>query len=104
MDRATRPLNEDRPGEVVPLGVEPPEPPPGRPPGSSTLHSVAVLVSGIAATVAILSALAFVTVTWSSTSRRVVIAVMFCSISLFLAAVSTTILSAARDTYARRPR
>jgi hypothetical protein len=29
---------------------------------------------------------------------------MFCSISLFLAAVSTTILSAARDTYARRPR
>jgi hypothetical protein len=54
--------------------------------------------------VAVLSAVAFVTVNWSETSRRIVLGVMFFSISLFLAAVSATILSAARDTYARRPR
>jgi hypothetical protein len=68
------------------------------------MHSAAVLLSAVTAIVALLSALAFVTVNWSQTSRRIVIAVMFFSISLFLAAVSATILSAARDTYARRPR
>ena len=103
MGRATRALN-DGSSDVIPIGVEPPEPPPGPPPRSSKLHSIAVVVSGAAAVTAILSAMAFVTVNWSSTSRRVVIAVLFLSISIFLAAVSATILSAARDTYARRPR
>lgn len=97
-------MNDPGPGEVIPLGVEPPEPPPGPPPRSSRLHSAAVLVSALTAVVAVLSGLAFVTVNWSQTSRRIVIAVMLFSISLFLAAVSATILAAARDTYARRPR
>lgn len=90
-------------GDVRPIGVEPPEPPPGPPPRSSRLHSAAVLISAISAVTALLSFAAFLTLTWSATTRRTVIAVMFFSVAVFLAAVSATILSAARDTYARRP-
>ena len=62
-----------------------------------------MLISATSAVTGLLSFAAFLTVTWSTTTRRAVIAVMFFSVAVFLAALSTTILSAARDTYARRP-
>jgi hypothetical protein len=66
------------------------------------LHSAAVLVSALAAFIAILSVGAFLTVRWSGTSRRAVIAVLMASVVLFMAGVASTVLTAARDTYARR--
>ncbi len=88
---------------VVDLGVEPvgePTPPP-RP--TSRLHSAAVALTATSGVFALLSALAFVTVRWPGTSRRVVIAILLFCIVGFVTGVATTILGAARDTYARKP-
>lgn len=87
---------------MVPLGVEPPEEPKGPRPRSSRLHSFALFITALSAVLAILSTLAFVTVNWAGPSRRIVIAVLIGSIVMFMAGVCSTILSAARDTYARR--
>jgi O-antigen ligase len=57
-----------------------------------------------AAVLAIVSAIAFFTVNWSGPSRRVVIAILMGSVVMFLAGISSTMLTAARDTYARGPR
>lgn len=56
----------------------------------------------MSAILAILSTLAFVTVNWAGPTRRIVIAVLIGSIVVFMAGVCSTILSAARDTYAKR--
>ncbi|HWC13569.1 MAG TPA: hypothetical protein VG929_03130 [Actinomycetota bacterium] len=102
MGGRARDLNQDPPGEVIPLGVDPPEPNAGPPPRTSRLHSFAVLLTAVAALVAVGSTLAFVTVGWPGTMRRAVIAIMLTSTVAFLAGVAMTTLSAARDTYSRR--
>lgn len=102
MGRRSRDLNDDPPGELIPLGVDPPVPDPGPPPRTSRLHSFAVLFTAVAALVAAGSTLAFVTIGWPGTMRRVVIAIMLTSTVAFLAGVAMTTLSAARDTYSRR--
>lgn len=101
MDRGQGSLSDER---VVPLGVEPPseEPPPSLP--TSRLHSAAVFASALFALLGIGSWLAFVTVNWSGTPRRIVIAVTLFSVVGFLAAVAITVFSAARDTYVRSDR
>lgn len=87
---------------MVPLGIEPPEEPRGPRPRTSRLHSFALFITTLSAVLAILSTLAFVTVNWAGPSRRIVIAVLIGSIVMFMAGVCSTILSAARDTYAKR--
>ena len=52
---------------------------------------------------AIGATLTFLTVGWSGGARRAVIAALLASILLFLAGVSAAILTAARDTYVKRP-
>ena len=52
---------------------------------------------------AIGATLTFLTIGWSGSARRAVIAVLLASILLFLAGVTAAILTAARDTYTRRP-
>lgn len=56
----------------------------------------------LSAAIALILSLAYVTVTWSGAPRRVVIAAMLGSILMFFAAVSISILTAARDTYIER--
>lgn len=92
----------DEPGEVIPLGVDPPEPAVAPPPRGSRLHSIAIVVTAFGAIVAIGSTLAFVTIGWPGSLRRAVIAVMLTSTVTFLAGAAVTVLSAARDTYTRR--
>lgn len=101
MGRRTRALN-GRDGEIVPIGVEPPseDRPPPKP--TSRSHSAAVAGAAICAVGAILAFVGFVTVNWAGRSRRVVIAVMMFCVLGFLASTVIAILSAARDTYARK--
>jgi hypothetical protein len=58
-------------------------------------------MTALSAVCSLLSALAFITVNWSGPSLRVVVAFFLTSIVLFFAGVLATILTAARDTYAR---
>jgi hypothetical protein len=51
------------------------------------------------AIVGILAVLAFITVGWPGTSRRVVIGIMIFSAMGFLISVAFAVLAAARDTY-----
>jgi hypothetical protein len=100
VDRRASRLNDD--DKVVSLGVDPPpeQPEPTRP--MSRLHSMAVATTALFAALSVASALAFVTVNWSGTSRRCVIAIALLSVVGFLAGVAITVFSAARDTYTRR--
>jgi hypothetical protein len=66
------------------------------------LHSAAISLTVVSAISGLLSAIGFVTVNWAGPIRRVVIAILFFSVVAFLAGVSSSILTAARDTYARR--
>jgi hypothetical protein len=68
----------------------------------SRLHAVAVAMTALCAVLSITSLLAFLTVSWSGSTRRGVIAVALFSVVGFLAGVAITVFSAARDTYARR--
>jgi len=71
--------------------------PPGR------LHGLAIVGMSACAVVGIVATLAFITVGWPGNSgRRVIAVVVFAAIG-FLACASTAVLSAARDTYPRRP-
>lgn len=94
-------MNDDT---VVPLGVDPQteEVPPPR--ASSKLHSGAVLATSSFAIVTLLAWLSFVTVGWSGSPRRVVIAVVLFSVVGLLASIAITVFTAARDTYARPTR
>lgn len=103
MGRGTRGLTDEQQGSVYELGVKPPEKPPGPPPRSSRLHSIAVLITALSAVLAIGSGAAFLTVNWSGEPRRVVIAVLMASIVLFWTGVVAAILTAARDTYVKTP-
>ena len=90
--------------DVVPLPGVPPEipEPPVTPPGR--LHAIAMACMAASGILGLVSALLFVTVTWSGAPRRAVIAVLLFSILGFLAGGSAAVLTAARDTYARTPR
>jgi hypothetical protein len=59
-------------------------------------------MTALCAALAIASLLAFVTVSWSGSTRRGVIAIALFSVVGFLAGVAITVFSAARDTYVRR--
>lgn len=95
----TGPGSDDR---VVDLGVEPVHEPTPVPRPTSRLHSIAVAFTATSGVIALISALAFVTIRWPGTSRRVVIAVLLFAIVGFVTGIAITILGAARDTYARR--
>lgn len=61
---------------------------------------MAVMV--LSAIVGVFAAISFITVNWSGPPRRAVIATILFSTLTFLAAASTSLLSAAKDTYAHR--
>jgi purine-cytosine permease-like protein len=91
----------------VPLGAEVVEghgtsPPPSPP--SSRLHAMAIAGMALSALVGIGSMLAFVTVRWTGALGRVVIGVVIFSAIGFLTCASAAVFTAARDTYAHRPR
>lgn len=89
-------------GPVVPLGRTPPpepEPVPSRP---GRLHGIAISLMASAAGLGLILGIAYLTVTWSGTPRRIIVASMLLSILVFVTAVSISILTAARDTYIGR--
>ena len=92
---------------VVPLGAElaeghgVPAPPSGP---TSRLHGLAITGMAVFALAGIGSMLAFVTVRWTGTTARVVIAAVVLSAVGFLACASAAVFTAARDTYAHGPR
>lgn len=55
-----------------------------------------------AAGLGLILGIGYLTVTWSGTPRRILVASMLFSILVFLTAVSISILTAARDTYVER--
>jgi hypothetical protein len=89
---------------VVPLGTDPPEEPqrPPTPPGR--LHGIATLGMAVSAVVGVVAGVLYITVTWSGSPRRAVIAVILFSVLTFLTTVSAAVLTAARDSYASVPR
>lgn len=87
---------------VIDLGVEPLREPVSVPRPTSRLHSTAVALTTACGVLALISTLAFVTIGWPGTSRRIVIAVLLFTTVGFITGVAITILGAARDTYARK--
>lgn len=89
---------------VLPLGTDPPEEPqlPPTPPGA--LHGIATVGMAVSAVVGIVAGILYITVTWSGSPRRAVIAVILFSVLTFLTTVSAAVLTAARDSYAGGPR
>jgi hypothetical protein len=59
------------------------------------------LITALCAIGAIASGVSFLTVNWSGSPRRVVIAVLMGSVVLFWTGVVASILTAARDTYVK---
>lgn len=91
----------------MPLGADvveghgvtlPPSPP------SSRLHATAIAGMAISALLGIGSMLAYVTVRWTGAVARVVVGIVIFSAIGFLVCASAAVFTAARDTYARRPR
>ncbi len=68
----------------------------------SRLHAIAVAGAGVFGVAAVVSFLAFLTVNWAGSARRLVIAAVMFSIVAFLASTAIAVFGAARDTYARR--
>jgi hypothetical protein len=69
----------------------------------SRLHGVAIAGMAAFAVVGILATLAFITVGWPGRIGRFVGGAIFMSVVGFLACASAAVLTAARDTYVRRP-
>jgi hypothetical protein len=69
----------------------------------SRLHGVAIAGMAAFAVVGILATLAFITVGWPGRIGRYVGGAIFMSVVGFLACASAAVLTAARDTYVRRP-
>lgn len=105
MARRTRRLtpsvggNEREPGEVIPLGKEPPPAPPVRTSRPRGLHGIAIALSATFALTALLSFIGYATVHWSEKSGRVVLAIFMFSIVGLLASIAASVLTAARATY-----
>ena len=81
------------PPERVVGAVPPPPSPPGR------LHGLTTAGMGISAIVGVTAMLAFITITWPESIRRVVIGICLISGLLFMTFASLAVFTAARDTY-----
>jgi hypothetical protein len=95
------------PPDVVPLRSNAPRPAPepvSPAPRPGGLHAVATAGMALCALIVVFSGIAFLTVGWPGQSGRVVIAVGMGGVIGFLACVSTAVLTAARNTYARPER
>lgn len=71
-------------------------------PQRARLHHVATLAMAFSALVGIVAMLLFITVAWPGASGRYVAAALIGSGVAFVASASIAVLSAARETYARR--
>jgi hypothetical protein len=92
---------------VVPLGANVAEghgtmPPPSGP--TSRLHGLAITGMALSALIGIAAMLAFVTVRWTDTTGRFLVAAFVIAAVGFLACASAAVFTAARDTYAHSPR
>lgn len=97
----TEPTEDDV--KVVPLPATPaPSPEPRRPSPPSRLHGL--LIAGMAASafVGIVAMFGFITVGWPRDIARLIMALFFGAIVVFLACASAAVFAAARDTYPRR--
>ncbi|MEA2498142.1 MAG: hypothetical protein QOH26_547 [Actinomycetota bacterium] len=91
------------PGEVVPLGKEPPPQPPRRGSRPRGLHGLAIASTFAFSLIAALSFVAFITVRWPGDYGRVVVAVFMFAVVGAIASTSAAVLTAARATYAINP-
>jgi hypothetical protein len=89
---------------IVPLGaeMEPQSPDVVTPPGR--LHGLAIGGMALSALTGIVSMFLFITVNWPGNLARYVVAVFLFSMIGFIGSAAAAIFTAARDTYAGRPR
>lgn len=83
------------PGTLTEEPATPPSPP-GR------LHGVFIGGMAASALVGIIAVFGFITVGWPEDAGRVIIAVFFGALIVFLGCASAAVFTAARDTYPRR--
>lgn len=79
---------------------EPPSPAPPSPPGR--LHGLFIGGMAASALVGIVAVFGFITVGWPKDAARVIMAVFFAALIVFLGCASAAVFTAARDTYPRR--
>jgi hypothetical protein len=91
--------DEDRSGDVVPLGVEKQEEPPPPPRQHSGLHTLAISGMSISALVGICVLFLSIGIGLPAGGRKAATATVVGAAIVFLACASTAVFTAARETY-----
>lgn len=97
------PAGPEDTGNIVPLPPDtgPPATRP-RPSAPGRLHGLAIAGMAVSALTGIVMVFALVTIRWPGSTRGYVVGVLLASVLIFVTSASAAVLTAARDTYARR--